>query len=345
MIVSGARWRRSCRWGSPRLAPRCRRVAASRPATSSVKQDPQDFGGVPALGSCGGEDVGGGGAQVGQPHPAQQAVRSSGSGGADRAAFTGVLRAADRSPAAEQVTRGGPGRPREFAERCSRRGRSGQGCGERRRGVRRSWIRSSRRGTRAARRVRGPSYGRPGRGVVSSWIIGRILPRRRCRAGRSRSRRRSTRSPGRRGARRGGPGSSRDPPSSNRPATAARPRASVDTARRRGGRRTRPRGPSSSGPGWRRWRRPRPASARRRRPRARNADLGLVAGPRPRRPAGRCRPGGRGSARRGSRVARGGQPVPGDLGQALSRCGPTITSSSPATRHHTSGADVASGVE
>ena len=36
-------------------------------------QHPEDLGGVPALGPGGGEDVGGGGAQVGQPHPAQHA--------------------------------------------------------------------------------------------------------------------------------------------------------------------------------------------------------------------------------------------------------------------------------
>ena len=35
------------------------------------EQDADDFGGVPALGAGGGQDLGGGFAQVGQPHPGQ----------------------------------------------------------------------------------------------------------------------------------------------------------------------------------------------------------------------------------------------------------------------------------
>ena len=38
------------------------------------EQDAQDLGGLPPLGAGGGEHVGGGFAQVGQPHPAQQGV-------------------------------------------------------------------------------------------------------------------------------------------------------------------------------------------------------------------------------------------------------------------------------
>ena len=42
------------------------------------EQDAEDLGGVPALGAGGGQHVGGGLAQVGQPHPAQQRVQLGG---------------------------------------------------------------------------------------------------------------------------------------------------------------------------------------------------------------------------------------------------------------------------
>ena len=56
-------------------AARARRVASadrSRPATSSVSRRAEHLGGVPPLGFGGGQDLGGGAADVRQPHPAQQ---------------------------------------------------------------------------------------------------------------------------------------------------------------------------------------------------------------------------------------------------------------------------------
>ena len=65
------------------LAPGVERLAGGQPGGLAAhapgglvaaadllgEQDPQDLGGVPALGAGGGQDLGGGGAQVGQPHP------------------------------------------------------------------------------------------------------------------------------------------------------------------------------------------------------------------------------------------------------------------------------------
>ena len=57
------------------------------------EQDAEHLGGLPPLGAGGGEHVGGGLAQVGQPHPADQRVELGGSGGA-AGPVTGSLPAA-----------------------------------------------------------------------------------------------------------------------------------------------------------------------------------------------------------------------------------------------------------
>ena len=211
------------------------------------EQDAQDLGGVPALGAGGGEHVGGGVAQVGQAHPAQERVELGRGAAALRGRSPGGSVPRGRSPACR--SRGSPSparapgarlRPAASAVTCA----AAANCGPPfRLGPRTSRPRAGDQDLADAGGVPGRAGTRPGagwRGVIVRPPSCPGWPSRRCRAGPSGPRRRSRPRRGRRSAARWSMIEARSP-SANRPAIAASPSAaSTRSAPDHGGQLDRP---------------------------------------------------------------------------------------------------------